>query len=103
MMRALHLAAAVWAIWPRLALAQLQAIQDTIGVRIETMTILGGDQGIGNGAYAFRGDTEADLSIFKIGGGGEVGRWGSVICIGARWVKVTSAWPPPKTKLWKPR
>lgn len=61
-------------LWPVSALAQLGQIEDAIGGRIETLTILSGDQGTGGGAYAFRGDVKADLKVFKLGGAGAVAR-----------------------------
>jgi hypothetical protein len=36
------------------------------------MTVLGGDFGAAGGAYAFRGNSKADMSIAKLGGGGIV-------------------------------
>jgi hypothetical protein len=56
-----------------LAQSALQQIQQTVGDRIEALTILGGDHGIGGGVYSFRGNAEADVSVTKIGAGGIVG------------------------------
>ncbi|HEV8542781.1 MAG TPA: Solitary outer membrane autotransporter beta-barrel domain [Verrucomicrobiae bacterium] len=44
-----------------------------IGNRIETATILGGDYSAVGGTYAFRGGNRSDLSVGKLGGGGELG------------------------------
>jgi len=56
-------------ILPPDALGQFQRV---IGNRVEAVTILGGDYGAAGGVYTFRGGNLVDLSIAKIGGGGEV-------------------------------
>ena len=50
----------------------LQQFQEVIGNRIEAVDILAGDYAAAGGIYTFRDGTLADLSITKIGGGGEV-------------------------------
>ncbi|MGC3960172.1 MAG: hypothetical protein QM813_20280 [Verrucomicrobiota bacterium] len=54
---------------PPEAVAQIQAV---INARVETGTVLGGDQSAASGIYTFRGGSVAELGISKIGGGGEV-------------------------------
>ena len=54
---------------PPQAVAQLEAV---ISARVETGTVLGGDQSAASGIYTFRGGSVAELGISKIGGGGEV-------------------------------
>ena len=53
---------------------EINELRNTIGNRIETMTILGGDYGIGGGAYSSsaKGDN-ANINTTKFGGSGEVG------------------------------
>jgi hypothetical protein len=55
-----------------LAQTEVDQVRQTIGNRVESLVILGGDHAVGGGAYAFRGSADADLSIAKIGGGGMV-------------------------------
>jgi hypothetical protein len=50
----------------------LRQLQDTVGARVEAVTVLGGDYGAAGGIYTFRGGTLASLSVSKIGGAGEV-------------------------------
>src|SRR5262245_32190740 len=50
----------------------IQQLLDTIGNRVEALAILGGDYGAAGGIYTFRGGTLADLSVSKVGGGGNV-------------------------------
>jgi hypothetical protein len=57
---------------PTLPPDALQQFQKVIGNRVEAVTILGGDYAAAGGIYTFRGGSLADLSITKIGGGGEV-------------------------------
>ena len=52
--------------------AALEQIQHVVGNRIEAVSILGGDYAAAGGVYTFRGGNLADLSISKLGGGGEV-------------------------------
>ena len=49
----------------------VQQFKSVVGDRVEAASILAGDSAAG-GIYTFRGGTLADLSITKIGGGGEV-------------------------------
>jgi hypothetical protein len=63
--------------------AAVEQFNQTIGARVEAVTILGGDYGAAGGLYTFRGGTLADVSIAKIGGGGNVASpkplgWGDV-------------------------
>jgi Solitary outer membrane autotransporter beta-barrel domain len=54
--------------------AQINDFRNTIGNRIETETILGGDYGVGGGAYnSGSGGNNVDLNISKFGGWGDVG------------------------------
>ena len=50
----------------------IEQFEHVIGNRVEAVTILGGDYGAAGGIYSFRGGTLADLSISKLGGGGDV-------------------------------
>lgn len=50
----------------------LQQFQTVVGNRVEAVSILGGDYAAAGGVYTFRGGNLADLSIGKLGGGGEV-------------------------------
>ena len=78
-----------------LALAQavlppdaLQQIQHVVGNRIEAVSILGGDYAAAGGIYTFRGGSLADLSITKLGGGGEVASPRSLGLGGLQWAPV---------------
>ncbi|HMD55730.1 MAG TPA: hypothetical protein VKJ65_14380, partial [Phycisphaerae bacterium] len=53
---------------------EINDLRNTIGNRIETMTILGGDYGVGGGSYSSsaKGDN-ANINTTKFGGSGEVG------------------------------
>lgn len=53
--------------------AAVDQFNDTVGARVEAVTILGGDYGAAGGFYSFRGGTLADVSIAKLGGGGNIG------------------------------
>ena len=57
---------------PVLPAGALEQFQKVVGNRIEAINILGGDYAAAGGVYAFRGGNLADLSISKLGGGGEV-------------------------------
>ena len=57
---------------PALPADAIQQFQQVIGNRVEAVSILGGDYSAAGGVYTFRGGSLADLSISKIGGGGEV-------------------------------
>src|SRR5262245_9718285 len=50
----------------------VEQFEHVIGNRVEAVTILGGDYGAVGGIYTFRGGDVADLSIGKIGGGGDI-------------------------------
>ena len=50
----------------------LQQFKTVVGNRIEAVNILAGDYSAAGGIYTFRGGTLADVSISKLGGGGEV-------------------------------
>jgi len=50
----------------------IEQLQDAVGKRIEAVNILAGDYAAAGGIYTFRGGTLVDLSISKLGGGGEV-------------------------------
>jgi hypothetical protein len=52
--------------------AAIDQFQQVVGNRVEAVTILGGDYGAAGGLYTFRGGRVADLSVSKIGGGGDV-------------------------------
>jgi hypothetical protein len=51
----------------------IDEVTQTIGNRVETLVIIGGDHGLGGGAYTFRGNADANLSVTKLGAGGVVG------------------------------
>jgi hypothetical protein len=57
---------------PALPPDAIQQLQTVIGNRIEAVNILAGDYAAAGGIYTFRGGTLADVSISKLGGGGEV-------------------------------
>jgi len=54
---------------PPEAIAQFN---QTVGQRVEAITVIGGDQGAMGGIYTFRGGHLADLSVTKIGGRGDL-------------------------------
>jgi hypothetical protein len=55
--------------------AEINDFRNTVGNRVETATILGGDIGVGDGAFTSGGKTgdNADLNISKFGGSGVIG------------------------------
>ena len=59
--------------------SEARAIQDSIGARVEALTILGGDFGFSDGTFHSTGAlapglrADVDLSVSKFGGAGEVG------------------------------
>ncbi len=54
--------------------AEINYFRNTIGNRIEAATILGGDYGIGGGAYASTANhNDANINVIKFGGSGEIG------------------------------
>jgi hypothetical protein len=74
-----HLAFAILILLPAIGRAQpalppgaLQQLRTAIGDRIEAVNILAGDYAAAGGIYTFRGGTLANVSITKLGGGGEV-------------------------------
>jgi hypothetical protein len=50
----------------------IEQFNHVIGNRVELITVLGGDYAAAGGIYTFRGGNLADLSLSKIGGGGDV-------------------------------
>ena len=50
----------------------IEQFKHVIGSQVEAVTILGGDYGAAGGIYTFRGGQVANLSVSKIGGGGDV-------------------------------
>jgi hypothetical protein len=50
----------------------VEQLQTAIGNRVEAVNILAGDYAAAGGIYTFKGGTLVDLSISKLGGGGEV-------------------------------
>jgi hypothetical protein len=57
---------------PALPQEAIDQFNQTIGNRVEALTVLGGDYGAIGGVYTFRGGHIADLSLTKLGAGGEV-------------------------------
>jgi solitary outer membrane autotransporter-like beta-barrel protein len=53
--------------------AQANAIRNSIGSRVEALTILGGDFGLAGGSYRFDGSNSAEIDVSKFGGAGDVG------------------------------
>jgi hypothetical protein len=54
--------------------AEINQFRNTIGNRVEAATILGGDYGVGGGAYSSgSGGDNANISITKFGGSGDIG------------------------------
>jgi hypothetical protein len=54
--------------------AQIKEFRNNTGNRIEAATILGGDYGVGGGAYSSgNGGNNVDLNVSKFGGYGDVG------------------------------
>lgn len=70
---------------PAPALLQLR---DTVGARVEAVTVLGGDYGAAGGIYTFRGGTLANLSVSKLGGAGEVAEPKPLGESGVKWAPV---------------
>jgi len=66
----------------------IQQFQDVIGSRVEAVTILGGDYGAAGGIYTFRGGEIANLSIAKIGGGGNIAEPRPLGESGMKWAPV---------------
>lgn len=51
----------------------LDRIEGFIGNRVETLVILGGDNGLTGGAYVFSGGANVEIGITKVGGRGTLG------------------------------
>jgi len=60
---------------------------EIVGNRIEALSILGGDYGISGGFYSVGGDPQrnVDLSLLKMGGGGEFGEKRPLGSLGISW------------------
>ena len=61
----------------------VEQFQQVVGNRAETAIILGGDYGATGGIYSFRGGKVAELSVSKLGGGGNIASprplgWGEI-------------------------
>jgi len=50
----------------------IEQFQQVVGNRAEAAIILGGDYGAAGGIYSFRGGKVAELSVAKLGGGGDI-------------------------------
>lgn len=50
----------------------VERFQQTVGNRVEAVTILGGDHGAAGGIYTFDGGNNSEISITKIGGSGVI-------------------------------
>jgi hypothetical protein len=50
----------------------VQQFESVIGDRVEAVTILGGDYGAAGGIYTFRGGDVANVSLSKLGSGGNI-------------------------------
>jgi hypothetical protein len=66
----------------------VQQFESVIGNRVEAVTILGGDYGAAGGIYTFRGGDVANVSIAKIGGGGNVAEPRPLGESGLKWAPV---------------
>ena len=66
----------------------IEQFEHVIGNRVEAVTILGGDYGAAGGIYTFRGGTLADVSITKLGGGGDIATGRPLGCSGWKWSPV---------------
>ena len=73
---------------PILPPGALEEIRKTVGDRIEAVSILGGDYAAAGGIYTFRGGNLADLSITKLGGGGEVASVKPLELWGLQWAPI---------------
>jgi hypothetical protein len=62
-------------LYAQLTPAEINDFRNTVGNRVETATILGGDYGIGGGNYTSGGrqDNNVNLNIVKFGGSGVIG------------------------------
>jgi hypothetical protein len=68
--------------------AAVSQFQQTIGNRVEAVTILGGDYGAAGGIYTFRGGTLANVNVTKVGGGGNIAPVRPLGDTGLRWAPV---------------
>jgi hypothetical protein len=68
--------------------AAIEQLQHAIGNRVEIGTILGGDYAAAGGIYSFRGGSIADLTLTKIGGGGDVAAPRPLGLGGIKWAPV---------------
>jgi hypothetical protein len=84
----LAFAAAAYSAQPVVPPQAIQQFQDVIGSRVEAVTILGGDYGAAGGIYTFRGGEIANLSIAKIGGGGNIAEPRPLGESGMKWAPV---------------
>ena len=66
----------------------IEQFEHVIGNRVEAVTILGGDYGAAGGIYTFRGGDVANLSIGKIGGGGDIAEARPLGETGLKWAPV---------------
>ena len=57
---------------PAVPPAAVAQFNQTIGNRVEAVTILGGDHSAAGGIYTFRGGTLADVKLSKVGGEGAI-------------------------------
>jgi len=70
---------------------QASQVRSAIGNRVEALTILGGDYGLGDGTYHYTGNaignshSDIDTNISKIGGYGEVGNPRQLGGLGIGW------------------
>ena len=80
-----HLPALAQPVVPPEAVAQFQSV---VGDRVEAISILAGDYAAAGGVYTFRGGTLADVSITKVGGGGQVAAPRSLGLGDLRWAPV---------------
>jgi len=68
--------------------AEVRQLQDAIGNRVEAVTILGGDYSAAGGIYSFRGGTLTNVSLTKVGGGGNIAPPRSLGETSLRWAPV---------------
>jgi hypothetical protein len=73
---------------PPIPPAAIDQLQQVIGNRVELGTILGGDYAAAGGIYSFRGGNVADLSLTRLGGGGDVASPGPLGLGGIKWAPV---------------
>ena len=66
----------------------IDQFQQVVGNRAEAAIILGGDYGAAGGIYSFRGGKVAELSVSKLGGGGDIRSPRSLGLGGIEWAPV---------------